>query len=249
MEDIPHRRVAYLSLQAVVNGQDTWAAVTEVIRGWEAEGWTVDRYFPDYSRTGSPSGLRRLGEMRRIQRLLAKRIDQYDSIYIRAHQLAWSTARRARRRGIPVVQECNGPYEDLQIAWPSTRFAKGVFDYLQRSQYRTASAIISVAQGLTDWLIRDTSNPRVTTIGNGANVEVFSPDACRKDGLPDRYAVFFGQFPAWQGIRTLLSAVRLPAWPEHLPLVFVGDGAMRPAIEEAQSTMPERVIYLGAAAV
>ena len=239
------RHIAYLSLQAVADGQDTWAAVTEIIGGWESGGWRVDRFFPDYRGGIAPGGLARLVEMWRVQRRLARRLGDYDAIYIRAHQMAWPLARAAARRGIPVVQECNGPYEDLFIAWPSTRIARPLFEYLQRSQYRRASAIVSVAEGLTDWLVTDTGNEHVVTNGNGANTVVFTPDAPRRQGLPARFAVFFGQFPAWQGISTLLQATRLPSWPDDLPLVFVGDGAERVAIEAAASEMPSRVMYLG----
>lgn len=239
------RHIAYLSLQAVVEGQDTWAAVMEIVKGFEADGWTVDCYFPDYGGEPAGGGLRRLLEMLRIQRRLARRLAAYDALYVRAHPIAWVTARRARRAAIPVVQECNGPYEDMFIAWPVLRLARPLFVWLQRTQYRSAAAIISVAQGLTEWLKRDTGNERVITNGNGANAEVFRPDAPRRPGLPEDFAVFFGQFPAWQGIPTLLEAVRLPEWPEGLPLVFVGDGALRPAIERAAAEMPERVAYLG----
>ena len=238
-------RVAYLSLQAVVNGQDTWAAVTEVINGWEALGWTVDRYFPHYPESGPPSGLGRLAEMRRVQNRLAQRLRDYDAVYSRAHQMAFLTARRAAALGVPVVQECNGPYEDLFIAYPQLRVGRPVFNAMQRWQYRHAAAIVSVAQGLTEWLKHEAGHDRVITNGNGANVDLFSPDAPRRPGLPDRFGVFFGQFPAWQGISSLLEAVRLSEWPPGLPLVFVGDGVMRRDIQTAVAGMPERVIYLG----
>ena len=239
------RRIAYLSLQAVVDGQDTWAAVTEVIAGWEAEGCAVDRYFPEYPSSGAPGALGRVMEMRRVQRRLARRIAEYDAIYVRAHQMALTTARRAARLGIPVVHECNGPYEDLFIAYPMAGVARPIFDAMQRWQYQHAAAIISVAEGLTAWLKREAGHDRIVTNGNGANVGAFTPDAPRRAGLPGRFAVFFGQFPAWQGIPTLLEAVKLPAWPEGLPLVFVGDGALRPAVERAVAEQPGRVHYLG----
>jgi glycosyltransferase involved in cell wall biosynthesis len=238
-------RIAYLSLQAVVDGQDTWAAVTEVIKGWEALGHTVDRYFPEYAPGASPGGFERLAEMRRIQARLAGRLHDYDAVYVRAHQMAYFTARRALAAGIPVVQECNGPYEDLYIAYPQLRPARAVFDEMQRWQYRHASGIISVAEGLTEWLRTQAGHDRILTNGNGANVDVFKPDVPRREGLPERFAVFFGQFPAWQGIPALLEAVREPAWPDDLPLVFVGDGAMRAAIEENAAALPRRVVYLG----
>jgi glycosyltransferase involved in cell wall biosynthesis len=238
-------RIAYLSLQAVVDGQDTWAAVTEVIGGWEALGWTVDRYFPEYPESGAPGGFGRLVEMWRVQRRLARRLSGYDAVYVRAHQMALPTARRAAALGVPVIQESNGPYEDLFIAYPQLRVGRRVFDAMQRWQYRHAAAIVSVADGLTAWVKHEAGHERVYTVGNGANVDVFRPDAPRRPGLPERFAVFFGQFPAWQGIGSLLEAVRLPTWPLGLPLVFVGDGAMRPGVESAAAEMPGRVLYLG----
>lgn len=238
-------RMAYLSLQAVEEGQDTWAAVMEIVNGFEAAGWVVDRYFVSYSLTSKRSALARAIAMWRVQRDLARALGSYDALYVRSHALAWPTARRARRRGVVVVQECNGPYEDLYIAWPSTRIARPLLDAMMRAQYRMASAVIAVADGLTQWLQCDTGNPHIVTNGNGANTAVFTPEAPRRPGLPERFAVFFGMFPPWQGIGTLLEAVRLPEWPAGLPLVFVGDGAMRPAVEEAAAAAPGTVIYLG----
>ena len=102
-----------------------------------------------------------------------------------------------------------------------------------------------MAEGLSAWLAGESRNPHIVTNGNGTNIDMFSPDAPRREGLPDRYGVFFGQFPAWQGIPALHEAVSRDDWPCDLPLVFVGEGALRPAVEEAVARMPERVRYLG----
>lgn len=239
------RKIAYVSLQAVVEGQDTWAAVMEIVHGLRDEGWTVDLFCPDYTRDAHPGLVKRLMRIDQLQHRVLRSLGSYDAVYMRAHPLGWFASRMARAKGIPVVQECNGPYEDLFIAWPQTRIGRPFLEQLQRAQYRDAAAVISVAEGLTEWLIADTGNPNVITNGNGANTGVFTPEAPRREGLPERFAVFFGQFPAWQGISTLLEAVALPSWPAELPLVFVGDGALRPDIERAAAAMPERVIYLG----
>ncbi|MBN1193309.1 MAG: glycosyltransferase [Coriobacteriia bacterium] len=238
-------RIAYLSLQAVVDGQDSWAAVMEIIAGFEACGWKVDRYFVEYGGASNPSAFHRLREMWRTQCQLMSHLDEYDAVYMRSHVFAWPISYRAFRCHVPLVQECNGPYEDLFIAWPAACLLRPLFESMMRWQYRTASAVISVAEGLTRWLMSETGHDRVITNGNGANLVEFTPAAPRRDGLPERFAVFFGQFPAWQGIGTLLKAVRLPEWPDGLPLVFVGDGAMRPQIERAVVEIPERVVYLG----
>jgi glycosyltransferase involved in cell wall biosynthesis len=238
-------RIAYLSLQAVVEGQDTWAAVNEIIEGFEVSGWSVDRYFPDYGSHPQPSPMKRLQQMYLLQTRLGRMLAHYDAVYVRAHPLAWPLAMLARRKRVPVVQECNGPYEDLFIAWPATRPWRPIFEALQRSQYRAADAVIAVAQGLTDSLRRQTGNRNIVTNGNGANTRAFSPDVSRRPGLPERYAVFFGQFAAWQGISVLLDAATRDDWPRGLHLVFVGDGVLRPQVEQAAKALPDRVIYLG----
>jgi glycosyltransferase involved in cell wall biosynthesis len=242
---IDHPHIAYLSLQSVVDGQDTWAAVTEVTELMEEAGWTVERYFVDYGDGAAPGGLRRVVAMWSLQRRLSKRLAGFDALYVRVHPLALPAARAAKRLGVPVIQECNGPLDDLFIAWPATRFARSVFTWMQRWQYRHASAVIAVAEGLSAWIRSESGNTRVTTVGNGADVALFTPDAPRAQGVPDHYAVFFGQFAPWQGIDTLLQATKLPEWPQALPLVFAGDGVMRETVERAAASHPERVRYVG----
>ena len=75
--------------------------------------------------------------------------------------------------------------------------AKAMAQQLAKDNIR----VNSVAPGLTDWLVADTGNRNVVTNPNGANTDVFSPHAPRRAGLPERFAVFFGQFAAWQVVR------------------------------------------------
>jgi glycosyltransferase involved in cell wall biosynthesis len=239
----PHR-IAYLSLQAVVEGQDSWAAVLEVIRGMREAGWVVDEWFVSYPRATRPGPLSRLVEMWRIQRGLVHRLRDYEAVYVRGHFFAWYAARAARRRGVAVVQECNGSHEDLFIAWPATRYAMPLFKWLARSQLRNADAVISVTPQLAEWVKAETGRSDSDVSPNGANVAAFSPDAPRRAGMPKRYVTFFGQFAAWQGIRVMLDAIELPEWPNGLSLVLVGDGALRPDVEEA-AAKNDRVVYLG----
>ena len=64
--------------------------------------------------------------------------------------------------------------------------------------------------GGPDRVARD-ARPATTASSRSATARTsrcFSPDAPRRAGLPERFAVFFGQFPAWQGIPTLLEAAK-----------------------------------------
>lgn len=114
---------------------------------------------------------------------------------------------------------------------------------MTRAQYRWADGLITVTEGLATWLRQETDDRPVVVIPNGANTELFEPEATAVDGLPERYAVFFGSLAPWQGIETLLRAAREPAWPSDVHLVIAGDGALRAAVDAA--SRDSHVTYLG----
>jgi len=238
-------RVAYLSLQEVAEGLDSWAAVNEVIIGLEAAGLRVDRWFPRYGEGGAPAPPARLLEMARLQRALAARLSDYDVLYVRGHPLALPAARAARRRGVPVVQECNGTYADVYLAWPQTRVVSPLLNRAQRTQYAMAEAVVCVTPELATWVEAEAPGARTVVIPNGVNTDVFRDDAPPYPGLPEEYAVFFGNFAPWQGIEVLIEAFESDGWPRGLPLVFVGDGVMRPHVKAARDRNPKKLLYLG----
>ncbi|MDZ4167885.1 MAG: glycosyltransferase [Coriobacteriia bacterium] len=241
----PARRLAYFSAQAVVEGQDSWAAVTEVVGGMERAGWQVDLFCPEYDTGKTPGVLVRLRRILGAGRRLARRLSLFDAVYIRVHPLAWSVARAARRAGVPVVQESNGSWEDAFVAWPSMRVIAPLVIAVQRAQYRTADAVIAVSDTLGEWIAAETGRTNVVVSPNGANARLFRPDVALRANMPERYVVFFGQFAPWQRIEVLLAAFRREAWPEGVHLVFVGDGALRLVVEGAAANDP-RIRYLGA---
>ncbi len=205
----------------------------------------VDRWFPEYPGGVIPGPLGRIRQMLSLQRRLTDHLDTYDALYVRQHPGAWIAARAAARRGVPVVQECNGVPEDIFVAWPATKMFAPVLLRWQRRQFADAVGVIAVTRGLADRIEAETGRCDVVVSPNGANVDVFRPDAPRRSGLPGRYAVFFGRFAPWQGIDVLLEAVRHREWPADVPLVVVGDGKMRPDVE-SEARVNDRLIYLGA---
>lgn len=231
-------RIAYLSLQAVAQGQDSWAAVNEIITCWEQAGWTVDRWFPEYPGGVAPGMIGRLREMVRLQRALGRELHGYDALYVRGHPMAYPVARRAAKAGVPVFQECNGTYEDLFIAWPAARLGRPVFENMQRAQYRDARYVFCGTEQQRRWLNAETGHDRVIVSPNGANIEVFTPAAPKREGLPERYALFFGQFAPWQGIEVLVAAKCSAQWPAGVDLVFVGAGEREPVVRGAANHDP-----------
>jgi glycosyltransferase involved in cell wall biosynthesis len=237
-------RVGYLTLQSTEEGQAGHAHVLETVRGLRDVGIAVDLFEPSYRDAGASSALRRLAEFLRLQFALVRTIRLYDALYVRAHFAAWPVSAYAKLRRVPVIQEVNGPYSDLFAAWPWTRHASGFFTWLQRSQYRMASRLVAVTDLLAHGLTDELGRTDVTTIGNGANTDMFRPDARHHADLPARYACFFGALAPWQGIAVMLAALDEPAWPAGLPIVLAGDGAEAPAVRAASARDP-RVVYLG----
>lgn len=243
----PGLRIAYLSLQATTQGQASHAHVHEIIAGLRDAGHAVTLHEPAYAGERAPGALGRLAEFARIERRLVREIrtDAYDVLYVRGHALAWPVSVAARRAGVTVVQECNGPYADFFAMWPAARFARPLIEYLARSQFAGADALIAVTPELAAWLERETGRP-AEVIGNGANEHLFSPDAVNRhaERTGDRYAVFFGALSPWQGVDALLHAIESPAWPGDVKLVIVGDGALASDVAQVASRAPA-LVWLG----
>lgn len=242
------RRVSYLCFQDSREGQASFTHVHEIVKGLRKRGWVVDIFEPSYPDTvRTPTAILRLWQFIRIQWSLWLRGDP-DVLYIRWHFASWPTALWGRLRGVRVVQEVNGPYEDLFLAWPWTRRFAWVFVRLMRSQLRWAHAVVAVTPQLASWVRKETgqASVKLAVIPNGAETELFHPLA-RPDPsvlLDKPYVIFFGTLARWQGIETMLEAVEHREWPREVSLVIVGDGVEREKIEAAAKRTP-RITYLG----
>lgn len=239
-------RLAYLCLQATREGQASHAHVHEIIRGLKRRGWEVRLFEPNYNRLEKPLP----GLFARLLQFFLTQIKLWisrrpDILYVRQHFATWPTAIWARLMRIPVVQEVNGPYEDLFTAWPFTRGLASLFKWLMRTQLRWAEAVIAVTPQLADWVKKEAGNTNVYVVPNGANIELFKPDAplFTSATLPEKFVIFFGALAAWQGIETMLEAVECREWPSEVKLMVIGDGKMRNKVQLAAER--GKVIYLG----
>lgn len=242
----PQGTVHYLCLQATTEGQASYAHVHEVIAGLTQLGWSVELFEPSYTgQNGVPPIWKRVLEFLRIQvRMWASRKPK--ALYIRRHFAAFPSALWARLRGIPVIQEVNGPYEDVFIAWPQARKVHRMLIWLQKRQLLWADSIIVVTPQLRTWVKGEVGDKLVTIIPNGANIDLFSPEAKLTpiaQDLPKAFVVFFGALASWQGIATLLRAREDSAWPAEVEIVIMGDGAERAKVKASHNA--RRVRYLG----
>lgn len=239
------RRLSYLCLQVTREGQASHAHVHEIVEGLRRHGWAVTLFEPRcaLSDRAVPLGIR-LSALAQAQWRLCFGQERPDVVYVRAHFAALPVALWARLRGVPCVQEVNGPYEDLFISHPGARRLRALFQWAAGAQLRLATAVIAVTPQLARWLAREGVRGRVFVVPNGANTCLFTPRATHSRDLPASYAVFFGALARWQGLSDLLDAVRDPEWPPGTHLVIAGDGAERGAVERAARANP-RLVYLG----
>lgn len=235
-------RISYLTLQATSEGQAAHAHVNEIIRGLARGGWSVRLLKPSY-RDSSPGLAPRLLEFSRIQLRALAGLKRSDAFYVRSHFAALPAALAARWRRAQVVQEVNGPHDDALVAWPALRRIRTLVEVADRLQMRAADAVITVTPQLVEWLRADAGVDNVHLVSNGADVERFTPQENRREGLPDNYVVFFGALAPWQGIEIALDAVECAEWPEDVALVVAGDGQMRELVQER--TDGRRIVYLG----
>lgn len=239
------KQLAYLCLQATREGQASYAHVHEIIKGLQRRGWKVDLFEPSYAKANqSPGQLLRLYEFLKTQLILSLKIKKFDAIYIRNHFASFPTSFLCKIIRKPIIQEVNGPYEDLFLAWPWTKYFAPLFKWLIRSQLKWSDICITVTSQLKEWITKETGHERVEIISNGANTELFHPEAASNFTLPDNYVVFFGALATWQGIDTMLNAVNLEKWHNNVYIVIVGDGAERMKVENA-AKVNQRIIYLG----
>ena len=237
--------VYYLCLQATREGQASHAHVHEIIAGLRRRGWEVTLFEPGYAADDRRVGLfRRSWNFATMQIRLCTAGVRPDVLYVRSHQALLPALALAKIRGISIILEVNGTFEDISLAYPWTRLFWPLVVWIGRQCFHAADAIIAVTPPLCDWVKLQVGQKAMFVVPNGANIDLFRPDAPRHELLSGPYVTFVGALSRWQGIETLLQAAMHPEWPKEVKLVIVGNGTERSKVEEAAARNPA-VIYLG----
>lgn len=238
-------RILYLCLDNLKEGKASFAHVNEIIKGLRKHGYQVLLFSPNYNSTQySPNLMTRFFAMLLIQLKVLYKLHNFDILYIRGHFASILTFLIAKLFNLHIVFEVNGPYEDIFIAWPWTRKINFIFTSIVRLQIRHSNTVICVTPQLAQWVRQETQRSKVFVVPNGANVDLFNPKARFRLILPYIYVIFFGSLTPWQGLETLIEAIKDPSWPSDVRLIIAGDGPMRPFVESA-STDDQRLLYLG----
>lgn len=240
----PKPRVVYLSLEPLIPGQASHTHVHVVAAGLARLGHAT-RLIAEERSVGDALGGGKLSRYWRLSWRCVRALQDADVLYVRAHPAAILSALAGRLSGKSVIQEANGKTEDIGVSYGLGRIARRFLSILQDWQFRHATAIVTVTPGLAAWL-RSSAGCRVPVhvVTNGADGQVFHPDARPARPLEGRYLMFFGGLVAWHGIGTMLAAVKSRQWPADVRLAIAGQGAGLPAIEAAARLDP-RILPLG----
>lgn len=236
-------RLLYLSLETPREGQATYTHVHEIIRGLRGIGWTVDLMAT--SRGGASSGSRyitRLTDYVRTQWQAARKLKNYDAVFMRAHFAALPLSAWAKLRGVPVFQEINGLPADILVTYRWLRRIGPLVRWLYRAQMQMAAHVFVVTEGLRGWASAEAGHERISVVTNGADTDLFRPDGPRPT-QPARYIAFVGGLTAWHGIATMIAATNEPAWPRDVQLIIIGDGIERDRLRDADAN--PQVQWLG----
>ena len=235
--------VAYLCVTPIREGQAGFTHVHQIIKGLRSLGRKVDLYAVPAEAAQKPL-LVRISYMLSTQLRLVWSLSAYEVLYLRSHIMALPSVVIAKIFNIPIVLEVNGPYEDLFLAWPFTKYFSGILIYLIKVQMRLSNNIIAVTPQLRDWVIAEIEEKDVVVIENGADIDHFSPEAISDYHFEKEYVIFFGALAVWQGIEDILKAASHDKWPNDLLLVIAGEGMLEEEVIQSEKDN-ENIRFLG----
>ena len=228
-------RLFYLSLERLRPASAADTHVRGILGALEELGWTTTLFAEVSSDQNRPNFLRQMFRYVWLQFSLGIRLRRCDLVFVRQHFSSIPIVVVARALGWPVVVELNGLPEDSLISYPILRRFRRAIEWSYRIQFGWASHVFAVTQGLCVFVRQQAKLSRVTVTPNGADIVLFRnslqprPDDC-PHGL---YVVTFGDFALWHDIALVMAAVRNPAWPKNVKMLFIGQGtaALNPYVD------------------
>ncbi len=224
-------KIAYLCLESINVNNASYVHVTEVLEHLQKRNLEVKLFCSNYKKHNrkKKSLLGCLLRYLFLQIRLIVNIRKYSLLYVRSHYMAFASVLIAKLFFIPVIQEVNGPYDDIFITYPWLKIFKPFLIPLQRLQYKWATHILPVTDNLKEWIAVEAGHNRITVIPNGANTRLFHPNSSLlQNEISSDYVVFFGSMAKWHDLNTILKATSESAWPENVKLVILGADLIDP---------------------
>jgi glycosyltransferase involved in cell wall biosynthesis len=163
---------------------------------------------------------------------------KFDFIFQHLHDFNYSSSIVKRKTGIPTLI-----HVDSIELWVKKNWGKLYFDKLlkwaEEIQWNYCDAILTVSNVVKEDLIRfGVDEKKIFINPNGVNPEIFHPEISgqrirEKYNLDKKFVIgFTGSFGQWHGVEVLAKAAdRVIKAIPNAKILFVGDGMLRPMIE------------------
>lgn len=189
------------------------------------------------------------------RKLLAAAHDfQPDVIYERYNLFLLSGLMVKRRLALPLLLEVNSPLVLERSRHSGGLGLPALARWAERTAWRGANFVLPVTEVLAGH-VRECGVPaeRIQVIPNGINRAHFaqapSPDEAKaRLGLQGRLVLGFTGFVRdWHGVDRIIDWMASPEAPAHTHLLVVGDGPVRPALEQQARRLglADRVAFTG----
>jgi glycosyltransferase involved in cell wall biosynthesis len=238
-------RLLYASFEAMSPGRAADTHVSGVVSGLTQCGWRVELIAAQEGRSRRHDLARQLWRYVRVNFRAILALRHNDAVYVRSHFAAWPLAQFARWMGLPIFHEVNGVPDDLGITYPAMGRLMSTIRLLYRSQFRRATHLFAVTDGLARYMAVFAGHGRISVVPNGVDSELFcAADVQRPAKAPEgAYALFYGDLARWHGLDLMLAAAREPAWPTDLRLLVIGRGSAAASLD-IPPDLGGRVVWL-----
>jgi glycosyltransferase involved in cell wall biosynthesis len=174
-------------------------------------------------------------------RELKKIIEKEKPDFLYQHHADFSTTGSTLRKelGIPFFLQCEGVQQWVKKNWGKLYFEKAL-KWAELTQWGMADAIFVISQKVKDMIVEyGGDGSKVFVHPSAVDPDQFSPviDGSRirkKYNLENNYVCgFTGTFAQWHGVEVLAESVKyIIKLIPNAKVLFVGDGMLRPQIEE-----------------
>ncbi|MFX0537035.1 glycosyltransferase [Ornithinimicrobium sp. Y1847] len=149
-------------------------------------------------------------------------------------------------RSVPYVYYAADVWSDATASMGAPTSVVRVMRVVELFALRGARDVIAVSEGVAERVRALAPRARVTVVPNGIDTDVFTPDGERHAEAPDTpYLLYAGTASEWQGAEIFAEAMREVVREEPgARLIFLGQGASWPVLQQIRDDLPEGAIEL-----